>query len=389
MKKVVVLGSTGFLGQRALEVIKHLASEFQIFGLAAHSNTDLLARQAKRFRPRFVIIGDSTRLTELKQKLGGFLKCAVLTGIAGMTEAVTQPEADIVIVCLSGLDGILPVLAAIEKRKRIAIATKEILVSFGKIVMQRAKKYDAEILPIDSEQVALHQCLAGNNLSLVKRVILTASGGPFWHRKNLNNIKLTEALRHPIWPMGKKITIDSATLMNKGLEVIETVRFWNLPPQKVEVLIHPQSVIHSMVEFLDGSILAQLAVPDMRLPIQYALTYPKRLPSLLAQFDFTKFPNLEFFPPNLKKFACLKLAYQAIEKDNGYPCVLNAANEVAVKAFLQGKLKFSQIPKVISQTLRAYHPPQANSSLTLKQIIATDQWAQSYCLKQITVCSKP
>lgn len=380
MKKVVVLGSTGFLGQQALEVIEHLASDFSVFGLAAHSNIDLLARQVKRFKPKFIIVGESVNTTDLKKRLSGFSKCSVLGGINGMAEVVTQPEVDIIIVCLAGLDGILPVLAAIEKRKRVAIATKEILVSFGNIIMEKAKKHNTEILPIDSEQVALHQCLNGNNLSSVKRVILTASGGPFWRRKNLNNIKLHDALRHPIWPMGKKITIDSATLMNKGLEVIETVRLWNLSPQRIEVLIHPQSLIHSMVEFLDGSILAQLAVPDMRLPIQYALTFPKRFPSLLAQFDFVKFRHLEFSPPNFKKFPCLKLAYQAIQKDNGYPCVLNAANEVAVKAFLTNQIKFSQIPKVISQTLKAYMPSQ---SLTLEQIIAIDKWAEIYASKLI------
>ncbi|MEO0094048.1 MAG: 1-deoxy-D-xylulose-5-phosphate reductoisomerase [candidate division WOR-3 bacterium] len=379
MQKVVVLGSTGSIGKSALEVIEHLASDFQIFGLAAWSNVKLLAEQTQRFKPKLVIIGDETKAEELRQRLNSD-KIAILTGRDGMSEAVSQPAVDIVIVALSGLGGTLPTLAAIEKKKRIAIATKEILVSFGKIIFEKANDSGTEILPIDSEQVALHQCLNQRKLSEVKRVILTASGGPFWQKSNLNNIKLADALNHPVWKMGKKITIDSATLMNKGLEVIETVRFWNLAPEQVEVLIHPQSLIHSMVEFLDGSILAQLAIPDMRLPIQYALTFPKRQSSLLKRLDFTKFSRLEFHKPNLKKFPCLNLAYQAIEKDNGYPCVLNAANEVAVKAFLKRQLKFSQIPQIIAKTLTAYKP---TANLNLSQLITTDQWAQDFATKLV------
>ncbi len=379
MQKVVILGSTGSIGKSALEVIEHLAPDFQIFGLAAWSNVKLLAEQTQRFKPKLVIIGDETKAEELRQRLNSD-KIAILTGRDGMSEAVSQPEVDIVIVALSGLGGTLPTLAAIEKKKRIAIATKEILVSFGKIIFEKANDSGAEILPVDSEQVALHQCLNQRKLSEVKRVILTASGGPFWQKSNLNNIKLADALNHPVWKMGKKITIDSATLMNKGLEVIETVRFWNLAPEQVEVLIHPQSLIHSMVEFLDGSILAQLAIPDMRLPIQYALTFPKRQSSLLKRLDFTKFSRLEFHKPNLKKFPCLNLAYQAIEKDNGYPCVLNAANEVAVKAFLKRQLKFSQIPQIIAKTLTAYKP---TANLNLSQLITTDQWAQDFATKLV------
>ncbi|MEO0115789.1 MAG: 1-deoxy-D-xylulose-5-phosphate reductoisomerase, partial [candidate division WOR-3 bacterium] len=342
-------------------------------------NVKLLAEQTQQFKPKLVIIGDETKTEELRQRLNSD-KIAILTGQDGMSEAVSQPEVDIVIVALSGLGGTLPTLAAIEKKKRIAIATKEILVSFGKIIFEKANDSGTEILPIDSEQVALHQCLNQRKLSEVKRVILTASGGPFWQKSNLNNIKLADALNHPVWKMGKKITIDSATLMNKGLEVIETVRFWNLAPEQVEVLIHPQSLIHSMVEFLDGSILAQLAIPDMRLPIQYALTFPKRQSSLLKRLDFTKFSRLEFHKPNLKKFPCLNLAYQAIEKDNGYPCVLNAANEVAVKAFLKRQLKFSQIPQIIAKTLTAYKP---TANLNLSQLITTDQWAQDFATKLV------
>lgn len=374
MKNVVILGSTGSIGRSALEVIKHLKSEYQVFALAARNNIDLLAKQAKRFRPKIVIAGDSNKLPDLKQKLGS-TKISVLSGINGMIEASTNSKVDIVIVALSGSEGIYPTIAAIKKRKRIAIATKEILVSFGKIVMQKALNYGTEILPIDSEQVALHQCLEGRKLSEVKRVILTASGGPFLKRKNLKNIKLSDALNHPIWQMGKKITIDSATLMNKGLEVIETVRLWNLFPNQVDVLIHPQSLIHSMVEFIDGSVLAQLAIPDMRLPIQYALTFPTRLPSLLTKLDFTKSSYLEFFKPDLKKFQCLKLAYQAIQKDNGLPCILNAANEIAVESFLNHTVKFPQIPEIIKKTLQAYKPKQ---KYQLADLIAIEKWAKSF-----------
>jgi 1-deoxy-D-xylulose-5-phosphate reductoisomerase len=380
MKKVVVLGSTGSIGRATLEVIEHRKKDFQVFALAARSNLDLLVKQAKRFRPKLVITGDNGQLSNLRKKLGA-IKISVLAGIDGLIEASIQPEVDIVVMAMSGLAGVFPTLAAIEKRKRIALATKEILVSFGKIIMEKSRLYNTEILPIDSEQVALHQCLNGSKLTEVKKVILTASGGPFLQRKSLKNVKLSDALRHPIWQMGKKITIDSATLMNKGLEVIETVRFWNFSPQKVEVLIHPQSLIHSMVEFLDGSILAQLAVPDMRLPIQYALTFPERLPSLTAFLDFSKLRNFDFFRPDLKKFPCLKLADQAIQKDNGYPCVLNAANEIAVEAFLSQKLNFAHIPKIIAKTLAAHQPKRP---LNLAQLISVDKWARNYAIKLIS-----
>ncbi len=379
MKKVVILGSTGSIGQASLEVIEHLKSDYQVFALAARSNIDLLVKQTKKFRPKVVITGNNDKLPELKKSLAS-TKTLVLAGIKGMIEASVSPEVDIIIVAMSGSDGIFPTCAAIEKRKRIAIATKEILVSYGKIVMEKALSHNAEILPIDSEQVAIHQCLNGNRLTEIKRVILTASGGPFLHRKSLNNVRLIDALKHPVWKMGKKITIDSATLMNKGLEVIETIRLWNLVPNQVEVVIHPQSLIHSMVEFIDGSILAQLAFPDMRLPIQYALTFPKRLPSLLNKFNFSQYSSLEFIKPDLKKFPCLKLSYQAIQKDNGYPCVLNASNEVAVQAFLTQRIKFSKIPKIIAQTLNAYRP---KITRRLEDLIAVGIWAKSYIAKLI------
>jgi 1-deoxy-D-xylulose-5-phosphate reductoisomerase len=380
MKKVVVLGSTGSIGRATLEVIEHKKNDFQVFALAARSNLDLLVAQVKQFHPKLVITGDHAQLNNLRNKLGS-IKISVLAGIDGMVEASTQPEVGIVVVAMSGLDGIFPTIAAIEKRKRIALATKELLVSFGKIIMEKARFYNTEILPIDSEQVALHQCLNGNKLSEVKKVILTASGGPFFQRKSLKQVKLADALQHPIWQMGKKITIDSATLMNKGLEVIETVRLWNLSPKQVDVLIHPQSLIHSMVEFADGSILAQLAVPDMRLPIQYALTFPERLPSLTPFLDFSKFRHFDFFLPDLKQFPCLRLAYQAIQKGRGYPCALNAANEVVVEAFLGGRVNFSDIRKIIAKTLAAHKSKQ---SLNLTQLISVDKWARNYANKLIS-----
>ena len=379
MKKVVILGSTGSIGRSALEVIDHLKHDFQIFALAGKTNIELLVNQAKRFCPKVVIAGDTEKCFELEERLNS-TRTKVLSGIDGLIEASTQPEVDIVIIAMSGSEAIYPVWAAIEKRKRIAVATKEILVSFGKIIMEKIRHYKSEILPIDSEQVALHQCLNGNKLSEVKRVILTASGGPLLRRKNLNGVRLADALKHPVWKMGKKITIDSATLMNKGLEVIETVRLWGLAPEQVEVLIHPQSLIHSMVEFIDGSVLAQLAFPDMKLPIQYALTYPKRNLSPSKPLDFHKHANLEFIKPDTKRFPCLNLAYQTIHKDNGYPCVLNAANEVAVESFLCRSIKFSQIPKVITKTLKAFQP---RKTLNLNQLIAVDKWARSYTTRLI------
>lgn len=380
MKKVVVLGSTGSIGRATLEVIEHRKKDFQVSALAARSNLDLLIAQVKQFHPKLVITGDHAQLSNLQNKLKK-LKVTVLAGIDGMVEASTHSTVDIVVMAMSGLDGIFPTIAAIEKRKRIALATKEILVSFGKIIMDKARSFNTEILPIDSEQVALHQCLNGNKLSEVKRVILTASGGPFYQRKSTKKIKLADALNHPIWKMGKKITIDSATLMNKGLEVIETVRLWNLVPKQVEVLIHPQSLIHSMVEFTDGSILAQLAIPDMRLPIQYALTFPERLPSLTPFFDFSKFSHFDFFQPDFDKFPCLKLAYQTIQKENGYPCVLNAANEVVVEAFIADRVNFSRIPDITAETLTAYEP---KPNLHLTQLISVDKWARNYARKLIS-----
>jgi 1-deoxy-D-xylulose-5-phosphate reductoisomerase len=350
MKRVAVFGSTGAIGRRTLEVIDHLKDEFRVTALIANQNAEQLAEQARRYKPRTAVVVDRAKLADLEQALG---KCGIraAAGPEALIEVAARPSTDIVVMALSGTRGLEPTLAALEKGKRVAIATKEIIVGFGRIVMERARRHNAEILPIDSELSAIHQCLEGNRHSTVSRIILTASGGPFHRRSDLSRITVKQALRHPTWSMGRKITVDSATLMNKGLEAIETAIYFGVEPEKIEVLIHPQSIVHSFVEFCDGSMLAQLAVPDMRLPIQYALTYPARRPGLTRRANLAQIGRLTFRKPDLKRFPGLALAMRALREGGVLPCVLNVANEIAVQAFLEGELEFHEIPHVVARVL--------------------------------------
>lgn len=376
MNRITVLGSTGSIGVSSLEVIAKLPG-FSVFALSAQTSTDQLLEQALRFRPQRVVVTDKNCCRDLQNRLtkeGIELLC----GDEGLALVSASSETDVVLVALSGSQGIEATLAAIEAKKRVGLATKEILVSFGSIVMAAVKKSGASLLPVDSEHSAIHQCLAGQNQTSVKRILLTASGGPFLNRKNLASIKPRDALQHPVWKMGKKITIDSATLMNKGLEVIETQWLFGIRPGDIEILIHPEGIIHSMVEFVDGSVLAQLAQPDMKLPIQYALTFPERQPSLVKPLDLLTLRRLHFLPPDMKKFPCLGLAYQAAHDGGSYPCVLNAANEVAVELFLAGKINFPQIPIIIEKTLTAH---QGSVSANLEELRAIERWAKTYSLE--------
>ncbi|MFC2134240.1 1-deoxy-D-xylulose-5-phosphate reductoisomerase [Bacteroidota bacterium] len=351
MKKVVILGSTGSIGVSTLQVIKNLAGEFDIVALTGNENINLLQEQAAVFNPTAVVVKNKSKAAELRKNIDN--ACEVLEGDEGLIEITRNLDYDILISSMVGFAGLAPTIEGIKRGKRIALANKETLVVAGELVVDLCKKHNAELLPIDSEHSAIFQCLKGEDIEEVRQLILTASGGPFLNREleSLKNVTLEEALNHPTWTMGKKITIDSATMMNKGLEVIEARWLFGLNGDKIKVVIHPQSIIHSMVEFIDGSIKAQLSTPDMRLPIQYALTYPERRESKFVETNFPRLDNLSFFEPDTKKFECLDLAFQAMERGGTAPCILNAANEVAVSLFFNKNIKFLQIPEAIQNAL--------------------------------------
>ena len=366
-KNLAVLGSTGSIGQQTLDIIKDFPGKFRIAGLAGGKNTSLLAEQISQFQPKLAY-------SPIKSSLPGKTK------FASMEEIATLPEVDIVIIATSGKTGLAPTLAAIRSGKKIALANKEVLVMAGGIIMAEAKYHHAQILPIDSEHSAIWQCLRGEKAE-VARLILTASGGPFYHYSPTRLAKVTvdEALQHPTWKMGKKVTIDSATLMNKGLEIIEAHWLFSIPFKKIEVIIHPQSIIHSMVEFADGSLKAQLSIPDMRFPIQYALSYPERLanPSL-PNIDLARLNSLTFETINYSMFPCLQLALDAGKKGGTYPSVLCAADEIAVELFLKQHISFPSIAEIIANTI-SLHRGIANP--TLDEILAADDWARDTALK--------
>jgi len=357
-KTLTILGSTGSIGRQTLEVAEHLG--IKVVALSANSSIDLLEEQIHKFKPELVAVFDEKAAQELKARIGS-TKLRIVHGIEGQQKAARESGADIIVTAISGQAGLEPTLAALETGKRIALANKEPLVCAGEKVMQIAEQYKAEIIPVDSEHSAIFQCLTDGMYCLpfpenhrkIKKIILTASGGPFrgMTREQLNKITPEQALKHPNWNMGKKITIDSATLMNKGLELIEAMHLFNIDPDQIEVVIHPESIIHSMVEFADGSTIAQLSNPDMRQPIQYALTYPDRLPSLTAQLDLIKLKTLTFEKPDLEAFPCLRLAYEAAKKGTLACATLNNVNEEAVELFLDKKISFTEIPKMIEKAL--------------------------------------
>jgi 1-deoxy-D-xylulose-5-phosphate reductoisomerase len=377
VKRIAILGSTGSIGQSALSVVDAHPDRLAVVGLAAGENAERLAGQIARYRPRVVAMASDGALDRLRQQ--GAFAGVTLAGVGrdGLVDVASQPDVDLVLCASSGTDGLEAVLAAIHHGKTIALANKEVLVMAGGIVTEAARVRGVTILPVDSEHNAIHQCLHGRSVPELKRVVLTASGGPFRGRtaSELSGVSAAEALKHPTWRMGRKITIDSATLMNKGLEVIEAHWLFGIRADQIDVVIHPQSVVHSMVEFVDGSVIAQMGVTDMRLPIQYAFSYPERWRTGLPPLDLARAGRLEFGVPDTEAFPCLRLAYRALAAARSLPVVLNAANEVAVARFLEGRLGFTSIAHVIERTMEAHRVADV---ATLVEVHAVDRWAREY-----------
>ena len=374
MKRLAVLGSTGSIGVNTLNVVRQFPDRFHVESLSAGRNIGLLREQIAEFRPRVVSVTDPEAASTLRRE-ADCPGLEVVAGVEGLIAVATLPEVDLVISAIVGAGGLIPTLAAIKAGKGIALANKESLVMAGKIVMDEARKSGVTILPVDSEHSAIFQALAGHRREDVERLVLTASGGPFLNASvsRLQQVTLGEALRHPRWEMGRKITIDSATLMNKGLEVIEAHWLFAMPSERIEVRIHPQSVVHSMVEYIDGSVVAQLGIADMRIPIAYALAYPGRLPLGLPALDLCRQEGLTFSPPDLERFPCLGLAYQALGTGETLPAVLNAANEVAVHAFLEERMKFTDIPLLIRRVMEECEVRPIRS---VEDVLKADHWAR-------------
>ena len=376
MKNVVLLGSTGSIGTSTVKVAEDLPDQIRLIGLAAGGNTDLLLEQTRKHQPAVISISDPSKAKELQNTLGASTR--VFCGHEGLLRLATLPAADIVLIAIVGTAGLQPALAAIRAGKDIAVASKEILVMAGEIVMAEASKHGVRVLAVDSEHSAIFQCLDGKPTSSVRQLLLTASGGPFrdqtlWPKEKFSEITVERALKHPSWVMGQKITIDSATLFNKGLEMIEARWLFDIEMARVGVVVHPQSIVHSMVEFVDGSLIAQLSTPDMCLPIQYALTYPDRVASDRVQTNFPKLGTLTFEEPDVERFPAIQLARRAGEVGGTLPAVLNAANEIAVEAFVNRKINFPQITETVRRTMDAH---QVVEQPTLDQILAADTWAR-------------
>ena len=358
MKKLAILGSTGSIGTQTLDVVREHPDRFEVYAICAHRSVDKLVEQARDFRPEVVCIADESLYTELKQKLQAALGAdaemmKVWAGADAIAEMVTMPSIDIVVAAMVGYAGLRPTMEAIRAGKTIALANKETLVVAGELICALAEQYHTPILPVDSEHSAIFQSLVGEDHSEIEKILLTASGGPFrtWTLDQISRAKAADALRHPNWDMGAKITIDSASMMNKGFEVIEAKWLFGVDVEKIEVLVHPQSIVHSAVQFTDGAVKAQLGAPDMRLPIQYALTFPERLGASFPRLDLFKTANLTFEKPDLERFPNLRLAYEAMHRGGNMPCVLNAANEVVNLAFREGKMGFLEMSDVIGQTM--------------------------------------
>ena len=376
MKNVVLLGSTGSIGTSTVKVAEDLSGQIRLIGLAAGGNSELLLEQTRKHKPAIISINDPAKAKELQNTLG--TSAQVLCGNEGLLKLATLPEADIVLIAIVGTAGLQPALAAIRAGKDIAVASKEILVMAGEIVMNEARKHGVRVLAVDSEHSAIFQCLDGKPTNSVRQLLLTASGGPFrsktdWPKEKFSEITVERALKHPSWVMGRKITIDSATLFNKGLEMIEARWLFDIEMARVGVVVHPQSIVHSMVEFVDGSLIAQLSTPDMCLPIQYALTYPERAASDRVQTNFPKIGTLTFEEPDVERFPAIGLARRAGEIGGTLPAVLNAANEIAVEAFVNRKINFPQITETVRRTMDAH---KTVSQPTLEQILAADAWAR-------------
>ncbi|MGQ9804509.1 MAG: 1-deoxy-D-xylulose-5-phosphate reductoisomerase [Chlorobiales bacterium] len=371
MKRITVLGSTGSIGKSSLDVISRFPDQFKAQYLSANENVDLLAEQAKRFKPRGVAIVNQELEPILREKLRGE-SIEVLAGKEALCEIVSRSDTDFVIGGMVGFSGLKPTVEALKAGKDVGLANKETLVVAGEIVTNLTKQFGGRLLPIDSEHSAIFQCLVGEKIERIGKIILTASGGPFrtLPKEQFAEITIERALNHPNWKMGRKITIDSATLMNKGLEVIEAKWLFGVAIEQIEVVVHPQSVVHSMVEFCDGSIKAQLGTPDMKIPIQYALTYPDRFEADYPRIDWKSVSRLDFEMPDTDRFPCLSLAFESIKAGGSYPCVLNAANEVAVELFLNGRIPFVKIPEMIEQALEEH---SSNGELTIESLIEYDR----------------
>ena len=375
MKKTLILGSTGSIGINTLDVIRKHPDKFSVSALTINTRIDLLIPQIQEFNPELVVVVNEIAAEKLRNSVN--VNCRILSGVEGLIYAASNCNYDILLGAMVGFAGLLPTIEAVKRGKRIALANKETLVVAGELITRLAKKHNAEIIPVDSEHSAIYQCLVGENISEVEKLILTASGGPFLNKdkKELDTVTVEEALAHPNWKMGNKITIDSASLMNKGLEVIEAHWLFGFPKEKIEVVIHPQSIIHSMVEFRDCSVKAQLGIPDMRLPIQYALSFPERLENDFAKTDFKRVKELTFFEPDLEKFKCLQLAYDSLSASGTASCILNAANEVAVEKFLKGNISFNKIPSIIDMALNSI---ENHRSPDLETIIECDKVTREY-----------
>ncbi len=380
MKRIAILGSTGSIGVSTLEVISHFPGEFQVVGLTTNSNIGLLSKQIKEFGPRFVCVSDIDAARVLQSRLKSGTKLFI--GAQGLEALVQMREIEKIVLAISGAAALLPLLKALECGKEIALANKEALVMAGPLIMDLARKKKTKIIPVDSEQSAIWQCLDGEDSSKLKHIYLTASGGPFrkTNPADLKSVSISKVLKHPRWKMGRKISVDSATLMNKGLELLEAMFLFGIPAEKIKILIHPEALIHSMVEFIDGIVLAQLSSTDMRIPIQYALVYPERVSNSLAPIDFYKLQELHFQKPDFRRFPCLNLAYRAARQLGTMPCVLNAANEVSVSEFLSQRLDFISIHKVIERVIDRH---RNKLSPNLGDILAADTWARSEAYKVI------
>jgi 1-deoxy-D-xylulose-5-phosphate reductoisomerase len=375
LKRISILGSTGSIGTNALRVVRRHPDRFQVVGLAAGRNLDLLAEQVAEFRPLVCSVADEGLAAALRRRLPRGLACEVVSGVTGNVDVAGLAEADIVLSAIVGAAGLVPTYAAIRAGKRVALANKETLVMAGELVMAEVKRQGVGLLPVDSEHSAVFQSLAGHRREDVHRIILTASGGPFLARRpeEVANVTPDEALEHPRWKMGPKVTIDSATLMNKGLECIEAHWLFDMPMERIQVCVHPQSIIHSMVEYVDGSLIAQLAIPDMQIPIAYALSHPERVELELPRLDLFEVGRLTFLPPDERKFPCLRLAFQAAAAGGALPAVLNAANEAAVNAYLARRLSFGRIHELIEAVLEAC---DLSAPRSISDVLSADAWAR-------------
>jgi 1-deoxy-D-xylulose-5-phosphate reductoisomerase len=384
MKRIAILGSTGSIGRSTLSVAESYPDRFQIVALAAGTNLDAAFEQAKHWHPQVISMAAEHDANMLRSRLNqaGLKKIEVVHGSAGTVQVATHSQVDFVVSAIVGVAGLEATYEAVKAGKTVGVANKECLVAAGELITAEARKQGKPLLPIDSEHNAVHQCLRGGRMEEVERIWLTASGGPFLNtpRSEFPAITVEQALNHPTWKMGKRITIDSATLMNKGFEVIEACRLFHLPPSKVEVIVHPQSTIHSFVEFIDGSILAQFSVTDMRLPILYALTYPERIQSDM-RFPVGNLRHLDFCPPDMSKFPCLRLAYEAAEAGGAKTVALNAADEIAVAAFLEGSIAFDEIPRIIEDTVSASNSGKLGS---IQEVLQADSEARRYAEQQVT-----